>query len=142
MKSLLEKYWEKGYWCAFDRGDRPGTFPDILYTKPLITYPKGKEGRVVARMSTDEWDEESRTPVEAEVTPSKNPEQVRQNFEKNVSRYGKVRFVVASRNQMPEIIRILADKDRTKYQVVHEDIGIPEDELGKLVAEDDTPQTE
>jgi DNA helicase HerA-like ATPase len=142
MKSLLEKYWEKGYWCAFDRGDRPGTFPDILYTKPLITYPKGKEGRVVARMSTDEWDEESRTPVEVEVTPSKNPEQVRQNYEKNVARYGTVRFVIASRNQLPEIVRILADKDRTKYQVVHEDIGIPENELEKLVAQGDVSPPE
>src|SRR5207245_1335549 len=74
MGLRVEEYEEKGYWCAFDRGDRTGPFPDILYTKPLIVYTKGKEGRTVARMSTDEWDEESRTPVEVEITPSKNPE--------------------------------------------------------------------
>ncbi|MCS4540682.1 MAG: hypothetical protein HYU03_08345 [Thaumarchaeota archaeon] len=121
MKALLEKYWAKGYWCAYDKGDRLGEFPDILVTQPVIVHAKGKEGKPAVHMSADNWDEGRRTPVEVEITPSKSLDQVRRNYEKNVGKYGKVRFVVASRAQVPEVIRILQDKDRTTFQVVHED---------------------
>src|SRR3989454_1886828 len=134
MGLLLEEYWEKGYWCAFDRGDRTGPFPDILYTKPLIIYAKGKEGRTVARMGTDEWDEESRTPVEVEITPSKNPEQVRNNYVKDFAMCEWAMFVVVTRTQVTDIRKILLDKDRTTFEVVYKDVGLPEDDLEKLIA--------
>ncbi|HEV2138501.1 MAG TPA: DUF87 domain-containing protein [Nitrososphaerales archaeon] len=140
MKSLLEKYWKQGYWCSFDRGNRVGEFPDILVTQPLIVYAKSKEGKRAARVSTDDWDEGSRIPVEVETTPSKNPDQLRRNYEKNVDRYGKVRFVVASRQQVPDIIRILQDKDRITFEVVYEPVGLQENELEKLIAPEETPQ--
>ncbi|MDV3294142.1 MAG: TraM recognition domain-containing protein [Nitrososphaerales archaeon] len=136
MKALLEKYWEKGYWCAFDRGDRLGEFPDILVTKPLKMYPKGKEGRPSAYTSTDDWDESSRMPVEVEITPSKNPEQVRKNYEKNVKKYEKVRFVVASRAQVTDIYTILQDKDQKAFEVVYEPVGLPESEVEKLIVQE------
>ncbi|MEM3647263.1 MAG: hypothetical protein QW334_03860 [Thermofilum sp.] len=101
MRRLLEKFWKKGYWCAFDRGDREGPFPDILYVKPLVTYKPGRKGRVVARIDPDAWDEEGRIAIEVEITPSKNPGQVRDNYQKNLARYGKVTFVVISCSQIP-----------------------------------------
>ena len=137
MKSLLDKYWLQGYWCAFDRGDRKGEFPDILVTKPLIVYPKGKEGKPSARMSTDDWDEESVMPIEVEITPSKNPDQLRKNYAKDVEKYGKVRFVVASRRQVTDIVNILIDKDRTTFEVVYEPIGLPEDEVERAIREEE-----
>jgi DNA helicase HerA-like ATPase len=133
MLRLLEKYWEKGYWCAFDRGDRAGPFPDILCIKPKVEYKQGKEGMVYARIKPDEWDEETRTAVEIEITPSKNPAQVRDNWQKNVSRYGKVTFVVASSNQVPKVRDILQDKDRLTFDVVHEPMGMSDEELGKVI---------
>ena len=142
MRRLLEKFWEKGYWCAFDRGDREGPFPDILYVKPLTTYKPGREGRVVARIDPDAWDEENRTAVEIEITPSKNPQQVRENYLKNVARYPKLRFVGVSRSQIPQIIDILQDKDRATFSVVYEDIGLPEGEIEKIVAAGDEPEKE
>src|SRR3989442_5600005 len=137
MGLLLEEYWEKGYWCAFDRGDRTGPFPDILYTKPLIIYAKGKEGRTVARMSTDEWDEESRTPVEVEITPSKNPEQVRNNYVKDFAMCEWAMFVVVTRTQVTDVRKVLLDKDRTTFEVVYKDVGLPEDDLEKLIGQGD-----
>jgi hypothetical protein len=125
IKALLEAYSERGYWCAFDRGDRDEPFPDILVTQPVIERVKGKEGKLASRVSTEEWDEASRTAVEVEVSPSKNPEQVRRNYQKNVELYGSVRFVVASRSQMPEIYSVLQDKDRTSFEVVVEASGCP-----------------
>src|SRR2546428_138077 len=139
MALLLEEYWEKCYWCAFDRGDRTGLFPDILYTKPLIIYAKGKEGRTVARMSTDEWDEESRMPVEVEITPSKNPEQVRNNYVKDFAMCEWAMFVVVTRTQVTDIRNILLDKDRATFEVVYKDVGLPEDDLEKLIAQGDAP---
>jgi DNA helicase HerA-like ATPase len=131
MKALLEAYWERGYWCAFDKGDRREPFPDILVTQPVINRVKGKEGKLASRVSTEEWNEASRTAVEVEVSPAKNSEQVARNYRKNMELYGMVRFVVASRSQMPEIIRILEDKERTTFEVVVESAGLPEDELEK-----------
>jgi hypothetical protein len=142
MGLLLEEYWEKGYWCAFDKGDRTGPFPDILYTKPLIIYAKGKEGRTVARTSTDEWDEESRTPVEVEISPSKNPEQVRNNYAKDFAMCEWAVFVVVTRTQVTDIRNILLDKDRTTFEVVYKDVGLPEDDLEKLIAQGDALLTE
>jgi hypothetical protein len=133
MLAVLERLWEKGYWCAFDRGDREGPFPDILYVKPMVGYKPGKEGRVFARVDPDAWDEESRTAVEVEITPSKNPAQVRDNWQKNVARYGKVTFVVVSPSQIPQVRGILQDKDRTTFDVVYEPVGVPDDELEKVV---------
>jgi hypothetical protein len=131
MKALLEAYWERGYWCAFDRGDRQEQFPDILVTQPVINRVKGKEGMMASRVSTEEWNEASKTAVEVEVNPSKNSQQVKRNYQKNAELYGMVRFVVASRSQMPEIIRILEVKDRTTFEVVVETAGLPEEELEK-----------
>jgi hypothetical protein len=131
MTCLMEAYWERGYWCAFDRGDRQEPFPDILVTQPVIDRVKGREGKLASRVSTEEWSESSRTAVEIEASPAKNSEQVRINYQKNVELYGTVRFVVASRSQMPEIIRILENKDRTTFEVVVEPAGLPEDELEK-----------
>ena len=133
MLRLLEKFWEKGYWCAFDRGDREGPFPDILCVKPGVGYKPGKEGRVFARIEPDAWDEESRTAIEVEITPAKNPAQVRENWQKNVARYGRVTFVVASLNQIPKVREILQDKDRTTFDVIHEPMGLSEQELEKLI---------
>src|SRR2546422_10716251 len=116
MGHLLEEYWEKGYCCAFDRGDRTGPFPDILYTKPLIIYAKGKEGRTVARTSTDEWDEESRTPVEGEITPPKNPEQVRNNYVKDIAMCEWAVIVGVTRTQVTDIRKILLDTDSTSFE--------------------------
>jgi biotin operon repressor len=141
MLQLLEKYWEKGYWCAFDKGDREGPFPDVLYVKPLIIYARGKEGKTVARVSTDEWDEESRTAVEVEITPSKNPEQVRENYSKNAVRYGKATFVVVSREQITDVRNILQGKDKTTFDVVYEDIGLAESEIERAIIEGDAEQT-
>jgi hypothetical protein len=132
MLQLLEKFWEKGYWCAFDKGDREGPFPDILYVKPKVGYKQGKEGRVFARIEPDEW-EETRTAIEIEITPSKNPAQVKDNWQKNVSRYGKATFVVVSLNQIPQICNILQDKDRLTFDVVHEPMGLSGEELERLV---------
>src|SRR3989475_3268558 len=137
MGLLLEEYWEKGYWCACDRGDRTGAFPDMLYTKPLIICAKGKEGRTVARTSTDEWDEESRTPVEVEITPSKNPEQVRSNYVKDFAMCEWAMFVVVTRTQVTDIRKVLLDKDRTTFEVVYKDVGLPEDDLEKLIGQGD-----
>ncbi len=142
MRRLLERFWEKGYWCAFDRGDREGPFPDILYVKPLIIFPKGREGRVVARTDTNSWDEESRTAVEVEITPSKNPSQVRDNYTKNVGKYPKLTFVVVTRSQIAEVRGVLPDKDRTTFDVVFEDVGLPESELEKLIEEGDVEKPE
>jgi len=140
MLQLLEKYWEKGYWCAFDRGDREGPFPDILYIEPKVGYKSGKEGRVFARIEPDVWDEESRTAVEVEITPSKNPTQVRDNWQKDVSRYGKATFVVVSLNQIPQVRRILQDKDRATFDVIHEPMGLSEQELEKLIEAGDVEE--
>jgi TraM recognition site of TraD and TraG len=137
MLHRLEKYWEKGYWCAFDRGDRPGPFPDILYVKPRVTYKPGKEGKVVARVDPDEWDEDTRTADEIEITPAKNPAQVKENYQKNLVRYGKTQFIVVSRTQIPQLRGILQDKDRATFDVVYEDIGILEADLEKLIATGD-----
>ena len=142
MLQLLEKYWEKGYWCAFDRGDRVGPFPDILYIEPKVEYKQGKEGMVYARIKPDEWDDESRAAVEIEITPSKNPAQVRDNWQKNVSRYGKVTFVVASSNQVPKVRDILQDKDRLTFDVVHEPMGMSDEALDKLIEAGDAEQQE
>ncbi|MDE1852734.1 MAG: ATP-binding protein [Thaumarchaeota archaeon] len=133
MLQLLEKYWEKGYWCAFDRGDRAGPFPDILYIEPKVEYKQGKEGMVYARVKPDEWDEESRTAIEVEITPAKNPAQLKDNWQKNVSRYRKVTFVVVSLNQVPKVRDILQDKDRLTFDVVHEPLGMSDAELDRLV---------
>lgn len=134
MLRLLEKFWEKGYWCAFDRGDREGPFPDILYVKPKVTYKPGKEGKVVARVDPDAWDEDSRTAVEVETTPARNPKRVMNNYLKNVARSRRTMFVVVSRNQLTQVRRILHEKERTTFDVVYEDIGIPEAELEGLIA--------
>src|SRR2546428_14002406 len=142
MALLLEEYWEKCYWCAFDRGERTGRFRDILYTKPLIIYAKGKEGRTVARTSTDEWDEESRTPVEVEITPFKNPGQVRDNYVKDFAMCEWAVFVVVTRTQVTDIRKILLDKDRTTFEVVYKDVGLPQDDLEKLIAQGDAPLPE
>ena len=142
MRRLLERYWEKGYWCDFDRGDREGPFPDILYIKPLVTYKPGKEGKLVARIDPDNWDDETRKALEIEITPGLNPEQLTNNWQKNLVRYGKATFVVVSRNQIPEVINILQGKDRTTFDVVWEDIGLPEGEVEKLIAEGDEPKEE
>lgn len=134
IKTLLEAYWDRGYWCAFDRGDRLEPFPDILVTQPAVSRVKGREGKLASRASTEEWNDASRTAVEVEVSPSKNPDQLRRNYQKNVELYGKVRFVVGSRTQMPDITRVLEDKDRTSFEVVVESAGMPEDELEELCA--------
>ncbi|MDG6949251.1 MAG: TraM recognition domain-containing protein [Nitrososphaerota archaeon] len=139
MRRILEKFWEKGYWCAFDRGDREGPFPDILYIKPLVSYKPGKEGKLVARIDPDHWDEESRKALEIEITPGLNPQQLTNNWQKNVARYRKVTFVVVLRDQIPEIINTLQGKERTTFDVVWEDIGLPGDEIKNLVAEGDEP---
>jgi DNA helicase HerA-like ATPase len=128
MKAVLEEYWERGYWCAIDRGDHSGEFPDILVVEPLITYTKGKEGKKTARMSTDDWKEDRRMPVEVETTPSKNPNQLRRNYEKDIAKYERVRFVVASQDQISEIERILEDKDLSKTEFVCKDVGLHPDE--------------
>ena len=140
MLQLLEKYWEKGYWCAFDRGDRAGPFPDILYIEPKIEYKQGKEGMVYARVKPDEWDEESRTAIEIEITPAKNPAQLKDNWQKNVSRYRKVTFVVVSLNQVPQVRNFLQDKDRLTFDVVHEPMGLSEEELNKIIQAGDGEQ--
>jgi DNA-binding MarR family transcriptional regulator len=129
MKALLEAYWERGYWCAFDKGDRQEPFPDILVTQPVVNRVKGKEGKLASRVSTEEWNEASRTAVEVETSPAKNSDQVKRNYLKNVELYGMVRFVVASYSQMPEVIRILGDKDRTTFEVVVEPVGLTEEEM-------------
>ena len=69
MKALLEDYWSKGYWCAWDRGDRGDMFPDILVTPPKTSLVKGREGRQVVRADPKKWDEERRMPVEVETDP-------------------------------------------------------------------------
>ncbi len=140
MLALLEEFWEKGYWCAFDRGDREGPFPDILYSEPLVIKARGKEGRIVGRISTEEW-EKRRTAVEVEISPSKNPEQVRDNYTKNYTLYQWVTFVVVARPQIPEVREILADKDKATYDVMYKPIGLPEDELKKLVDQGDVAPT-
>ena len=140
MLQLLEKFWEKGYWCAFDHGDREGPFPDILYVEPKVGYKSGKEGRVFARIEPDVWDEESRKAIEIEITPSKNPAQLKDNWQKNVSRYEKATFVVVSLNQVPKVREILQDKDRTTFDVVHEPMGLSDQELEKLIEAGDVEQ--
>jgi hypothetical protein len=136
MLALLEEFWEKGYWCAFDRGDREGPFPDILYSEPLVIKGRGKEGRIVGRISTDEW-EKKRNAVEVEITPSKNPQQVRNNYTKNYILYQWATFVVVTRAQIPEVREILADKDKATYEVVYKPIGLPEDNLKMLIEQGD-----
>jgi DNA helicase HerA-like ATPase len=136
MLALLEEFWEKGYWCAFDRGDREGPFPDILYSEPFVIKGRGKEGRIVGRISTDEW-EKKRNAVEVEITPSKNPQQVRENYAKNYTLYQWATFVVVSRAQITDVREILADKDKATYDVVYKPIGLPEDELKKLIDQGD-----
>jgi len=142
MKVLLEEYWKEGAWCAVDRGDRVGEFPDILALHPSVTYTKGKEGKQRACTSTDEWDDENRMPVEAEATPSKNPDQVRKNYEKNMKRCGRMRFAVASRKQIAEIDTILQGRDLSRVERVYRDIGLPEDEIEKLISREEKLSSE
>jgi len=136
MKALLEKYWKEGSYCAWDKGNRSGKFPDILVTPPKMDQAKGKEGKQVTILSTREWDKEKRKSVEVETNPSKHFAQARANYDKNVARWGIVRFVVPSRSQEPEVRRILQDKDSTTFEVAVEGAGLPEGELERLLAEE------
>ena len=97
---------------------------------------------VYARIKPDEWDEESRTAIEVEITPAKNPAQLKDNWQKNVSRYRKVTFVVVSLNQVPQIRNFLQDKDRLTFDVVHEPMGMSDKELDKLIEAGDAQQQE
>jgi hypothetical protein len=51
-----------------------------------------------------------------------------------------VRFAVVSRSQEPEIRRILLDKEPATFEVVVESAGLEEDELERLLAEEEGNQ--
>ena len=129
MKKLLDDYWRKGNWCAWDRGDRSDQFPDILVTPPVVVHVRARDGRPATYYSEKDWDEANRMPVEIEINPSKNLQQLRENYKKNVPKYPKVRFIVPSRNQETEVRAILQDKDRATFEVVVEGAGLPKDDL-------------
>ena len=133
MKKLLDDYWRKGNWCAWDRGDRSDQFPDILVTPPVVVHVRARDGRPATYYSEKDWDEANRMPVEIEINPSKNLQQLRENYKKNVPKYPKVRFVVPSGNQETEVRSILQDKDRATFEVVVEGAGLPKDDLEKMI---------
>jgi DNA helicase HerA-like ATPase/predicted transcriptional regulator len=128
MRRTLEKLWENGYWCVWDKGDRSGRFPDILATPPVSSQVKGKEGKQVTILNPKDWDKKNRMAIEVETDPARNFKQLRENYDKNVSRWGWVRFVVRSDEHDLEARRILQDKDPHTFEVVVMEPGSGEDE--------------
>ncbi|QQG48724.1 MAG: ATP-binding protein [archaeon] len=139
IKLVLEEYWKEGAWCAVDRGDRAGPFPDVLVLHPKVTMAKAKDGRQRVTMSTEEWDEEKRMPVESQATPSKNPDGVMNDYERDMKGWGRMRFVTATRNDIETVKTILQGKELSMVQFVHKDVGLPQDELENLLAAEKQP---
>ncbi|MDG6991199.1 MAG: TraM recognition domain-containing protein [Nitrososphaerota archaeon] len=136
MKNLLENYWQEGCWCTWDKGDRGSQFPDILVLPPMTSQAKGKEGKQIPIMSTKEWDRKNRIAVEVETDPSRNLKQLRENYDKDVSWWGRVRFAVLSESQVEEVTRILEDKDPNTFETYVIPEVIPQDEIEEQVSED------
>ena len=138
MKKLLEKFWGDGCWCAWDKGDRGGQFPDILVLPPVTTQAKGKEGKQISMTDTRKWDTKNRIAIEVETDPSRNFTQLRENYDKDVSWWGRVRFAVLSESQEEEVRRILADKDPNTFETYVIPAMFPKDELEEQLAKDDS----
>ncbi|MDG7011584.1 MAG: type IV secretory system conjugative DNA transfer family protein [Nitrososphaerota archaeon] len=141
IEALLEEYWDRGYWCVWDRGDENRPLPDILITKPVTVRGKAREGRPTVYLDPDKWDEKKEA-AEVEVNPRKNLAQLRANYDKNYPKYSKVRFVVVSVDLASEVRRILEDKEKGTFDVVFKDLGLQKDELERLMAEEEKAKEE
>jgi hypothetical protein len=136
IESLLEEYWDKGYWCVWDRGTKNKPLPDILVTKPVTVRGKAREGRPTVYLDPDKWDERKEA-VEVEINPRKNLAQLRANYDKNYPKFSKVRFVVVSIDLVGEARRILEDKEKPTFDVLFKDLGLQKDTLERLMAEEE-----
>ena len=135
IDALLEEYWDRGYWCVWDRGADSRPLPDILVTRPVTVRGKAREGKPTVYLDPDKWDERKEA-VEVEITPSKSLPQLRANYDKNYPKYSKVRFVVVSIDQVNEAKRILEDKEKGTFDVAFKDLGLQKDEIEKTMAEE------
>jgi DNA helicase HerA-like ATPase len=136
MEALLEDYWDRGYWCVWDRGDTGEPLADILCMPPVIVRGKAREGKSSIYVDPDQWDEEGAVPVEVETNPRANFEQLRANYAKNAAKYPLVRFVVPSIEHVSEVKRILEDKEKKTFEVVFKDVGLQRGEVERVLAEE------
>ena len=141
MQSQLDKFWARGCYCAFDKGDKSGPFPDILVTEPLYTYVKGEKGKRRATVDPEKW-KEKKTPVQVELNPAAEPERVRDHYEYEVRNWGFELVIVTSAFHEAEVRRILQDKSRSTFDVVIDAAGAPEDEVEKTLREEKNKEAE
>lgn len=141
MQSQLDKFWARGCFCAFDRGDRSDPFPDILVTEPLVSYVRGEKGKRRATIDPEKW-KEKKIPVQIELNPAKEPERVREHYEYDVRNWGYEMVVVTSPPREVDVRRILQDKARSTFEVVIDSAGAPEDEVEKKLAEEKNREAE
>jgi predicted transcriptional regulator len=119
-KLLKEEYWSNGYYCVVDWGESGEERPDIAVLKPSVTTVQVKGAAEAKVPSGYAWDYSSATAVEVEMSPQKNREQVKKNFNKNKGVYALVRFVVTSENQAKQLYEILNEDppaDPAKYRI-------------------------
>ena len=82
-----------------DWGESGEERPDIAVLKPSVTTVQVKGAAEAKVPSAYAWDYSSAIAVEVEMSPQKNREQVKKNYNKNKGVYALVRFVVTSENQ-------------------------------------------